>query len=92
MGFCNDSRHGEVRQEGFPRAEWLPAKEVLMHTPGEEIFDGVIHSAAGLFERYFDIDKAAAEHVHYMEDGSLQAGDPHDIEPCRPHPLYPFQA
>ena len=67
MGFCNDSRHGEVRQEGFPRAEWLPAKEVLMHTPGEEIFDGVIHSAAGLFERYFDIDKAAAEHVHYME-------------------------
>lgn len=51
----------------FPRAEWLQAKEVLMHTPGEEIFDGVIHSAAGLFEDYFDVDQAAAEHRHYMD-------------------------
>ena len=67
MEFCNDSRQDGMKQEGFPKAEWQPAKEVLMHTPGEEIFDGVIHSAAGLFERYFDIDKAAAEHKHYIE-------------------------
>ena len=51
----------------FPQAEWLPAKEVLMHTPGEEIFFGGIHCAAGLFERYFDIDDASQEHRHYMD-------------------------
>ena len=52
---------------GFPRAEWMQAEEVLMHMPGEEIFEGVIHSSAALFKRYFDVDKAAAEHSHYMD-------------------------
>ena len=27
----------------YPRSEWDYAKAVLMHTPGEELFDGVIH-------------------------------------------------
>ena len=31
-------------------AEWLPARDVVMHTPGEEIFLGVIHPDAALFE------------------------------------------
>ena len=37
-----------------------------MHTPGQELFDGVIHPSAGLFEHYFDVDKAAEEHRGYI--------------------------
>ena len=51
---------------GFPHSEWDYAKEILMHTPGEELFDGVIHPYAGLFEYYFDVDKAAEEHRGYI--------------------------
>lgn len=50
----------------FPHSEWDCAKEILMHTPGEELFDGVIHPYAGLFEYYFDVDKAADEHKGYI--------------------------
>ncbi len=32
-----------------------------MYTPGTELFDGVIHPDAGLYDRYFDIDMAAEE-------------------------------
>ncbi|MBO7301130.1 MAG: hypothetical protein J6U58_00280 [Bacteroidaceae bacterium] len=52
---------------GFPHSEWDYAKEILMHTPGEELFDGVIHPYAGLFEYYFDVDKAAEEHRGYIK-------------------------
>ena len=31
-----------------------------------ELFNGVIHPAAGLFEDYFDVDKAAEEHRGYV--------------------------
>ena len=51
---------------GFPHAEWDKAGVILMHTPGQELFDGVIHPSAGLFEHYFDVDQAAAEHRGYM--------------------------
>ena len=54
-------------RETFPLAEWDYAKAILMHTPGEELFDGVIHPYAGLFEYYFDVDKAAEEHKGYIE-------------------------
>ena len=50
----------------FPRAEWSQAGEILMHTPGEELFAGVIHPTAGLFEDYFDVDLAAEEHKGYI--------------------------
>ena len=50
----------------FPNTEWDNAKAILMHTPGEELFDGVIHPYAGLFEYYFDVDKAAEEHRGYI--------------------------
>lgn len=50
----------------YPRAEWDRARVILMHTPGQELFDGVIHPSAGLFEHYFDVDKAAAEHRGYI--------------------------
>ena len=60
-------RQCSTGHSGFPRDEWSHVREVLMHTPGEEVFDGVIHSEAGLFEQYFDVDKAAVEHKHYIE-------------------------
>ena len=54
-------------KNSFPHSEWDCAKEILMHTPGEELFDGVIHPYAGLFEYYFDVDKAAEEHRGYIK-------------------------
>ena len=47
----------------LPQAEWTQAGDILMHTPGQELFNGVIHPSAGLFEDYFDVDKAAEEHL-----------------------------
>lgn len=49
------------------RAEWLPAKEILVHTPGEELFLGVVHPAAALFERAFSLQDAAREHRNYIK-------------------------
>lgn len=54
----------------FPQAEYTQAHEILMYTPGEELFDGVVHPAAGLYDDYFDIDAAAREHRGYI--GMLQ--------------------
>ena len=51
---------------GYPRAEWSRAADILMHTPGQELFCGVIHPSAGLFENYFDVEKAAEEHRGYI--------------------------
>lgn len=51
----------------LPQAEWTQAGDILMHTPGQELFNGVIHPSAGLFEDYFDVDKAAAEHRGYID-------------------------
>ena len=50
----------------YPQAEWDKATEMLMHTPGQELFDGVCHPSAGLFDHYFDVDKAAYEHRGYI--------------------------
>jgi len=55
----------EVRLD-YPVAEWDKAGVILMHTPGHELFNGVIHPSAGLFEDYFDVDKAAEEHRGYI--------------------------
>ena len=57
------------RQESgmdYPHAEWDRAGVILMHTPGQELFDGVIHPTAALFEHYFDVEKAAEEHRGYI--------------------------
>ena len=51
---------------GCPKAEYHKAGSILMYTPGTELFDGVIHPDAGLYDRYFDIDKAADEHRNYI--------------------------
>lgn len=55
------------QETSYPSSEWDYAKVILMHTPGEELFDGVIHPYAGLFEYYFDVDAAAQEHMGYIE-------------------------
>ena len=59
----------QSRQESgmdYPQAEWDRAGMILMHTPGQELFDGVIHPTAALFEHYFDVEKAAEEHRGYI--------------------------
>jgi len=56
----------ETAEMVYPQAEWSKAGDILMHTPGQELFNGVIHPLAGLFEDYFDVDKAAKEHQGYM--------------------------
>ena len=63
----------EIKEMKYPQAEWTKAGDILMHTPGLELFNGVIHPKAGLFEDYFDVDKAANEHkgqpTLYIQNG-----------------------
>ena len=56
----------ETKEMVYPQAEWSKAGDILMHTPEQELFNGVIHPSAGLFEDYFDVDQAAEEHRGYM--------------------------
>jgi len=63
---CMGVQAQETREMVFPQAEWSKAGDILMHTPGQELFCGVIHPSAGLFEDYFDVDKAAEEHRGYI--------------------------
>ena len=63
---CMGMRAQEATEMAYPQAEWLKAGDILMHTPGQELFNGVIHPSAGLFEDYFDVDKAAEEHRGYI--------------------------
>jgi len=42
-------------------AEWQQAKTVVVHTPGDEIFFGLVHPAAALYERPFSLDGARRE-------------------------------
>ena len=63
MVSCKPAPKGEM---AYPQAEWSEAGEILMHTPGAELFNGVIHPSAGLFEHYFDVEQAAAEHREYI--------------------------
>lgn len=69
LAFCGASvcnaQQGVESSMVYPQAEWSKAGDILMHTPGQELFNGVIHPSAGLFEDYFDVDKAAAKHRGY---------------------------
>ncbi len=58
--------HAQTQTANYPHAEWDKALSILMYTPGEELFNGVIHPTAGLFEHYFDVEEAANEHRNYM--------------------------
>lgn len=55
-----------AQEQGSPNAEYTKAHVILMHTPGQELYDGVIHPAAGLYDDYFDADAAADEHRGYI--------------------------
>ncbi len=61
------SQTAQAQDMEYPKAEWMQAGVILMHTPGQELFWGVIHPKAGLFEDYFDVDEAAKEHQYYMQ-------------------------
>ena len=63
-----------------PRAEWHRSGSILMHTPGLEAFDAVIHPAAGLYEDYFDADKVSAEHREYIRRLRAQGITVHTIK------------
>ncbi len=63
---CMGAQAQETKEMVYPQAEWSKAGDILMHTPGQELFNGVIHPSAGLFEEYFDVDQAAEEHRGYM--------------------------
>ena len=64
--FAMGAQAQETIEMVYPQAEWSKAGDILMHTPGQELFNGVIHPSAGLFEDYFDVDKAAEEHRGYI--------------------------
>ena len=66
VGCTTRNPQEQVGEWTYPQAEWDKAGVILMHTPGQELFDGVIHPSAGLFEHYFDVDKAAEEHRGYI--------------------------
>lgn len=51
----------------YPQAEYQSAKMALVHMPGDEIFYGVIHPAAGLFDCYIDVEKAQVEHQAFCD-------------------------
>lgn len=48
-------------------AEYDTASLVLMHEPGREIFLGVLHPDAALFEDYMDLKKIVLEHQYYKK-------------------------
>lgn len=67
LAICSMGAHAqETAEMVYPQAEWSKAGDILMHTPGQELFNGVIHPSAGLFENYFDVDIAAEEHRGYI--------------------------
>ncbi len=47
-------------------AEWQQAKTVVVHTPGDEIFFGLVHPAAALYERPFSLEGARREHQAFI--------------------------
>ena len=53
---------------GGSAAEGDEAKVILVHTPGDELFSGVVHPEAALYEAPFNIEAAAGEHLGYVEE------------------------
>ena len=47
-------------------AEWLQARTVVVHTPGDEAFFGIAHPAAALYERPFSLNGARIEHQEFI--------------------------
>lgn len=71
----------QIIKDGIPpTAEFAKAKAILVHTPGFELFDGVIHPEAALFEKYFDIDAAADEHREFIEALRTEGIDVYNVK------------
>ncbi len=49
------------------QAEYAIADVVIMHEPSSELYYGVLHPHAALFDTYFNAPKAAKEHEEYRE-------------------------
>lgn len=64
---CHSSDTPKVAAPDYPWEEYGVAQFILMHQPGEELFDGVAHPAAGLFEGYFNVEEADKEHQNYIK-------------------------
>jgi len=47
-------------------AEFHKATHVLMHEPGQEVFFGLLHAKASLYESPFDLLEAVREHREYV--------------------------
>ena len=47
-------------------AEWDKAKSIIVYTPQDEIFWGIIHPKAALFEGVFSLKQAQKEHKNYI--------------------------
>ncbi|MBP0017026.1 MAG: hypothetical protein J7647_05635 [Cyanobacteria bacterium SBLK] len=48
-------------------AEWDTAQTILVHTPRNELFAGILHPEAALFEEPFNTKQAAKEHIQYVQ-------------------------
>lgn len=71
---------GMAQESVSPVAEFTKARVILMHTPGQELYDGVIHPAAALYEHYFDADAAAEEHRGYIKMLKNNGIEVHTVE------------
>jgi len=51
--------------EAKVKAEWHPAKDILISTPGDELFHGMLHYQSAFFQSPFDTSAATAEHQQF---------------------------
>lgn len=67
---CQTPVSQEMLDKGYGQvgsaAEWQQAKTVVVHTPGDEIFFGLAHPAAALYERPFSLEGARREHQAFI--------------------------
>ena len=58
--------HAQTAKVG-QKAEWEYPKKILMHTPGDEVFMGVLHPEAALYEKPFSLKIADSQHLKYID-------------------------
>ena len=49
------------------KAEYHTADVVIMHEPSSELYYGILHPHAALFDTYFNAPKAAKEHLEFQQ-------------------------
>lgn len=67
---CQSPISREMLDNGYgtvgSAAEWQQAETVVVHTPGDEILNGLAHPAASLYERPFSLEGARREHNAFI--------------------------